>query len=64
MSNSPRNIGQQPNFWQHKCIDGGTCHHQCPDNLSGCARQIGCAPLTDSGFDDNWNPIFTKPAEA
>ena len=34
------------------CKDGGTCHHAC--YAGQCLRQGDCAPLSLSGFDENW----------
>ena len=38
-----------------KCKDGGTCHHNCKEGE--CYREQSCVPLSDSGYDDNWNKI-------
>ena len=40
---------------KRKCKDGGTCHHNCKEGE--CYREQSCAPLSGSGYDDNWNEI-------
>lgn len=47
---------------KRKCIDGGTCHHECQP--SECFREECCAPFSDSGLDDNWKPIAALPLPA
>jgi hypothetical protein len=47
---------------RRKCIDNGTCHHEC--NPSECFREEHCAPFSDSGLNDNWKPIASLPLPA
>lgn len=43
-----------------RCKDGGACHHAC---RHGCFREKYCVPLSNSGFDDNWQPLDKSEEE-
>jgi guanosine-3',5'-bis(diphosphate) 3'-pyrophosphohydrolase len=45
-------LAGEPEIVGTRCLDGGTCHHNCE---IGCTRRaMGCGPLSASRLNDQW----------